>query len=485
MIYPEQGAPGALVFPREFLWGAATASYQIEGAVSEDGRTPSIWDTFARVPGAVAGGDTGDVACDHYHRYEEDVDLMARLGLDAYRFSLSWPRILPAAGRVNPLGLDFYERLVDCLAARGIEPWITLYHWDLPQWLEDRGGWAARESADHFAELTEAVHGRLGDRVKHWITLNEPWCSSNLGYIGGGHAPGRQDDQAGVDATHHLMLAHGHALRVLRADPSAVVGYTINTTVPDPLDPANPADVAAAAQVDALWNRVYLEPLFLGRYPEEAVTAFASAGCTLPIRDGDLELISAPIDFLGLNYYHGHAVSATPPPPERRLRHLELPRPTRNPYVGIGEAHTWSRGLPRTPMDWEVQPEGLTRLLTRMQRDYTGPAGIPLYVTENGAVFEDTFGPDGVVEDPDRAAFIRDHVAAVHAALEAGVDVRGYFAWSLLDNFEWAYGYAQRFGIVHVDFETQVRTLKRSALEYARIIATSSVTTPGHDSVRT
>lgn len=465
-------SPKALAtLPPDFVWGTATASYQIEGAVAEGGRTPSVWDTFTRIPGAVVAGDTGDVACDHYHRYREDVALMARLGLGAYRFSLSWPRIVPAAGTLNPAGLDFYDRLVDALAEHAITPWITLYHWDLPQWLEDRGGWAAREVVDHFGELTGVVQDRLGDRVRHWITLNEPWCTANLGYVGGSHAPGRQEPAAGVAATHHLLLAHGRAVAVLRRDPGAVVGYTINTTVADPLDPTDPADVAAAARVDTLLNRVFLDPVLRGAYPEEAIEAFASAGCALPVRDGDLETIAAPIEFLGLNYYHGHAMSATPPPPGRVLPHAAVTRPTANPYVGLGEAHAWSRGLPRTDMGWEIQPEGLTRLLTRVQRDWTGPAGVPIYVTENGGVFPETRGPDGVVEDPGRVAFLRDHLAALADARAAGVDVRGYFAWSLLDNFEWAYGYAQRFGLVHVDLDTQARTLKRSALEYARVVA--------------
>jgi beta-glucosidase len=470
---PTSGArpAGPLTFPEGFVWGAATASFQIEGGAYEDGRTDSIWDTFCREPGAVANKDNGDVACDHYHRWPDDVALMAELNLGAYRFSTAWPRIVPEPGRVDRRGLDFYSRLVDGLLERGILPWLTLYHWDLPQYLEDAGGWASRDVVGHFTDYALAVHGALGDRVRHWTTLNEPWCSAFLGYAGGQHAPGRQEPQAAVSAAHHLLLAHGQAVRALRAvDPAAQYGITFNTIVADPVDPADPADVAAADRSDALLNRVFVEPVILGRYPEVAVEAFASVGCELPVHDGDLEIIAAPLDFIGVNYYQGSAVTGHRPPDDQRLPGgADVERPTSSPGVGLGEPYVVSRGLPRTSMDWEVQPDGLRRVLERFHTQYTGPTGTALYVTENGAAFHDEVGPDGQVDDAERTAYIVDHLRAVHAAIANGADVRGYFAWSLLDNFEWAYGYDQRFGIVHVDFDTQVRTPKRSARTFAGI----------------
>lgn len=458
-------------FPPDFVWGAATAAFQIEGAVTADGRVPSIWDTFCRVPGAVAGGDTGDVACDHYHRWPEDVALVDSLGLGAYRFSTAWPRACPEPGVVNRAGLDVYSRLVDGLLERGIEPWVTLYHWDLPQWLEDRGGWAARETADRFAEYALAVHGVLGDRVRRWTTLNEPWCSAFLGYAGGQHAPGRQEPAAAVKAAHHLLLAHGRAVHALReADEAADVGIVLNMSVADPADPQSPADRAATARYDALLNRVFIEPVLRGRYAPQVLEAWASVGLEPPVAEGDLEVIASPVDFVGLNYYNGVAISAARPEESRQMPGgAEVARPTSEPMVGLGEAYTVSRGLPRTAMDWEIQPEGLRRLLARVHEEWTGPAGIPLYVTENGSAFDDVVGPDGAVDDPDRVAYLREHLGAVHAAIEDGADVRGYFAWSLLDNFEWAYGYAKRFGIVHVDFVTGRRTPKSSALVLADV----------------
>lgn len=474
-----------LRFPSDFLWGSATAAFQIEGASRADGRTDSIWDTFCRVPGAVLNGDDGEVACDHYHRWPQDVALMADLKLDAYRFSISWPRIVPEPGVVNQAGLDFYSRLVDGLLERGVLPWLTLYHWDLPQWLEDRGGWTDRGVVQHFAELATIVHDALGDRVRHWTTFNEPWCSAFLGYAGGQHAPGRMDPQAGVSAAHHLLLAHGTSIRVLREkDPAALLGITLNMTVADPVDPEDPVDVRAAARAEAGFNHVFAQPIFDGTYPELALADYAAAGVQLPIEDGDLEIIRAPIDFLGLNYYHGDAYTGHEPAPGDELPGAAaVERPTRNPNVGLDDVHVVSRGLPRTAMDWEVQPDGLRRLLEAVHARYSGPAGVPLYVTENGAAYDDTVEPDGSVQDTERASYLLDHARAVHAALTAGVDVRGYFAWSLLDNFEWAYGYGQRFGIVRVDFDTLERTPKLSAREYARVAATRSVS--ARDTVRT
>lgn len=474
-------ADGGLVFPPGFVWGAATASYQIEGAAQEDGRVPSIWDTFARVPGAVAAADNGDVACDHYHRWPQDVELMSDLGLGAYRFSTAWPRICPEPGVVNRSGLDFYSRLVDGLLEKGITPWVTLYHWDLPQLLEDRGGWASRDVVDHFTEYALTVHSALGDRVRHWSTLNEPWCSAFLGYAGGQHAPGRQEPQAALAAMHHLLLAHGTATRALRAaDPTATLGITLNMTVADPADPSSEADRAAAERLDTLHNRVFAEPVVLGRYPALALELYAAEGLEVPLRDGDLETIAAPIDFLGLNYYTGAAVSGEPPAPEALMPDgAVVERPTSNPYVAVGETYPVSRGLPRTAMDWEVQPDGLRRLLERVHTEWTGPAGIPLHITENGSAYDDVVSPDGQVHDAERTAYLDSHLRATHEAIENGADVRGYFAWSLLDNFEWAYGYEKRFGIVRVDFETQERTPKDSARLYSAVARTGRLPDDG------
>ncbi|MDN4162507.1 GH1 family beta-glucosidase [Nocardioides abyssi] len=470
-------------FPPGFLWGAATAAYQVEGAAAEDGRTPSIWDTFARVPGAVIGGNHGDVACDHYHRYAADVALMKELNLRAYRFSVAWPRVRPDAGPVNPAGLAFYDRLVDELLGNDIVPWLTLYHWDLPQALEDRGGWTDRDTAHRFVEYSLSVHDALGDRVAAWTTLNEPWCSAFLGHTGGQHAPGRQEGANGLVAAHHLMLAHGMTVQELRRRgvgtdperPEAGLGITLNFTVADPNDPADPVDVDAARRVDGLFNRVFLDPIFRGSYPADIVAD--TEGMPVPgrgswtdvIQDGDLEVISSPIDVLGVNYYNGNAIAGRPHPDELKSNENETGRTTGTPYVGCDDVIFVSRGLPRTAMDWEVQPEGLTRLLVRLKDEYAVP---PLYVTENGAAYDDQVFPDGSVHDPERVAFIDAHLRAAHDAMEQGVDLRGFFQWSLLDNYEWAFGYTKRFGIVHVDYDTQVRTPKTSARFYADVAAT-------------
>jgi beta-glucosidase len=465
--------PGQLAFPTDFLWGAATAAYQIEGAVAEDGRTPSIWDTFSRVPGAVLGGDTGDIACDHYHRMPEDVALMRSLNLNAYRFSTAWPRVRPDGGAVNQAGIDFYSRLVDELLGSGITPWVTLYHWDLPQALEDAGGWTNRDTAYRFADYALSLYDALGDRVPYWTTMNEPWCSAFLGYTGGQHAPGRQEGVAGVVAAHHLMLGHGLVVDELRRrETTARLGITLNLTVADPFDPAEPADVDAARRIDGFWNRVFLDPIFRGRYADDL--AQDTAGMTFAgkqwqdfVHDGDLALISTPLDVLGVNYYHGDAACGRPVDDPAQLlgsRIEHAPRPVRTPHPGCDDVSFPRRGLPVTGMDWEVQPEGLTRLLLRLRDEYAVP---PVYITENGAAYDDEVGPDGTVDDAGRLDFIDAHLRATHAAIEQGVDVRGYFAWSLLDNYEWAYGYRQRFGIVHVDYDTQVRTPKASARYYA------------------
>lgn len=462
-------------FPEGFVWGAATASYQIEGAVHTDGRTPSIWDTFSRVPGAVLGGDTGDIACEHYDRMPEDVALMQDLGLGAYRFSIAWPRVRPDGGAPNPKGLDFYSRLVDELLEKDIAPWATLYHWDLPQTLEDAGGWLARDTAERFRDYALTVYDALGDRVQNWTTLNEPWCSAFLGYTGGQHAPGREEGVAGVVAAHHLMLAHGLVVDELRrtGNPDLSIGITLNLTVAEPFDPTEPADVDAAERIDVFWNRMFLDPIFLGRYDDALATR--TAGMTWQgrawedfVQDGDLALIGAPLDALGVNYYHGDAPSGRAHAAAEILgSRIEHPaRPTSSPYPGGADIVFPRRGLPVTGLDWEVQPEGLTRLLIRLRDEYGVP---PVSITENGAAYADVVAADGTVDDPERLAYVRDHLVALHDAIEAGVDVRGYFAWSFLDNFEWAYGYAQRFGIVHVDYATQRRTPKSSALWYAEV----------------
>ncbi len=471
---PEQSEDADLAFPAGFLWGAATASFQIEGAVDEDGRSPSIWDTFSRVPGAVVDGDTGDVACDHYHRMPQDVALMTELNLASYRFSVAWGRVRPDGGAVDQRGLDFYRRLVDELNDAGIAPWLTLYHWDLPQALEDAGGWTNRDTAYRFAEYAASVHEAIGDRVPVWTTFNEPWCSAFLGYTGGQHAPGRQEGVAGLVAAHHLLLGHGLVVDALRSQGADnELGITLNFTVADPHDPADEADVDAARRIDALHNRVFLDPVLRGAYPADLLADTAhlpwhGSAWTDVVRDGDLELISTPLDALGVNYYKGDSVSGRAHDAVTGADAAHAERATSTPFVGCEDITFPSRGLPVTDMGWEVQPEGLTRLLVRLAREYDAP---PMFVTENGAAYVDVVGPDGSVHDPERIAYVDAHLRAVHAAVEQGADVRGYFCWSLLDNFEWAYGYAKRFGLVHVDYETLERRPKDSARWYAGVAA--------------
>jgi beta-glucosidase len=457
-------------FPDDFLFGVATAAYQIEGAAHEDGRTDSIWDTFSRLPGAVVDAHNGDVACDHYHRFESDVALMASLGLQTYRFSTSWSRIRPDGGPVNHKGLDFYSRLVDSLLEQNIKPWLTLYHWDLPQALEEKGGWTNRDTAYLFAEYAVDVHAALGDRVEAWTTLNEPWCSSFLSYIGGEHAPGIQDAEKGLAAAHHLLLAHGLAMRELRAaDPALQLGITLNLTVPDPVNPADAGDLEAARRIDGQFNRFFLDPIFRGEYPSDVMVDVAAYDFEKHVIEGDLGIISTPIDALGVNYYHGESLGAHPTAKQLRSG-APSERPKRLPFPAAEGVFWHPRGLPVTAMDWEVQPEGLTRLLRRVKHEYTGSA-VRLYVTENGAAYDDVVEDDGSVHDEDRTEFVRLHLGAILDAIETGVDVYGYFYWSLMDNFEWAWGYHKRFGIVRVDYDTQDRTPKDSAIEYKRIIA--------------
>ncbi|MFJ2032728.1 GH1 family beta-glucosidase [Streptosporangium sp. NPDC087985] len=438
-----------LRFPEGFVWGAATAAYQIEGAARDDGRGPSIWDTFSRTPGKVHAGHTGDVACDHYHRYPEDVRLMGDLGLSAYRFSISWPRIQPdGSGPANPRGLDFYDRLVDELHGTGITPIVTLYHWDLPQTLEDRGGWTSRETAERFAEYAGIVHARLGDRVETWTTLNEPWCSAFLGYASGIHAPGRTEPGLGFAATHHLLLGHGLAVGALRAAGAAQIGITLN------LAPVLGDDAEAASIVDGLQNRIFLDPVLRGEYPADVLERAGHFTDWSFVKDGDLEIISRPIDLLGVNYYSPQTVIA------------RTGEPANSVYPGSEGIAFPSPDVPKTAMGWPVQPFGLTDLLVRLSRDYPGT---PLIITENGAAFDDVM-EDGQVHDADRVSYLDGHLRAAHAAIEAGADLRGYLVWSLLDNFEWAEGYNKRFGIVHVDYTTQNRTPKDSALWYSGVV---------------
>lgn len=477
------------VFPSGFQFGAATAAFQIEGAAFEDGRRASIWDAFCREPGAVLGGENGDVACDHYHRYAEDVAIMRDLGVQTYRFSTSWSRIRPDGGALNQAGLDFYQRLVDELLGAGIRPWLTLYHWDLPQALQERGGWTARETVDRFTEYALDVHDALGDRVQDWATLNEPWCSSFLSYTAGIHAPGHTSIAEGMLAAHHLLLGHGQAVRELRARDAALnLGITLNLTVADAVDPTDPADADAARRIDGQFNRWFLNPVFRAAYPAdvvddirrvdaEAVELFEAA-----VRPGDLETIATPFNTLGVNYYHGEFVGGRPPQDAPAGGDAPVTRETRSPFPSSDGIFWHDRGLPRTAMNWEVQPEGLTRLLRRVHDEYTGSRGVALMVTENGAAYDDTLevvDGEARVPDAERAAFVEMHLAAILDAADEGVDVRGYFYWSLLDNFEWAWGYSQRFGIVRVDYDTQRRTVKDSGRLYSRIIADRALASPG------
>ncbi|GHE11913.1 GH1 family beta-glucosidase [Klenkia taihuensis] len=452
---PSPRATG-LRFPPGFTFGAATAAYQIEGAVTADGRGPSIWDTFSHTPGTTYQGHTGDVAAEHHARYREDVALMAELGLSAYRFSTSWSRVLPeGAGRVEQRGVDFYSRLVDELLGAGVEPWLTLYHWDLPQALQDRGGWTDRDTAHRFADYAQVLHGALGDRVTHWSTLNEPMCSALLGHMSGQHAPGVRDAVAASRATHHLLLAHGLGTRALREQGATSLGLTLNFT---PMAPAtdSPADVDAARRCDGQQNRMFVTPVVTGAYPEDVVADLAAAGAPLPVQDGDLEVIAAPLDWLGVNYYFSSVVRDTGAPTGKH-----------SSFIGAEQVDELEPEGPTTTMGWGIDAPAFTSLL-----GWLGSLApdLPLVVTENGSAWPDEVGSDGRVHDPERVAYLLDHLAAVADAVEAGVDVRGYFAWSLLDNYEWARGYAQRFGIVHVDYPTQVRTPKDSALVYADVL---------------
>ncbi|HEY7010313.1 MAG TPA: beta-glucosidase [Jatrophihabitantaceae bacterium] len=468
----------ARAFPTGFVWGAATASYQIEGAVHEDGRGPSIWDTFSHTPGKVLNGDTGDVACDHYHRVAEDAEIMAGLGLRAYRFSVAWPRIVPGgSGQVNQAGLDFYSRLVDALLERDIAPLITLYHWDLPQPLEDNGGWTNRATAERFAEYATIVGQALGDRVTTFTTLNEPWCSAYLGYAAGVHAPGRTSNADALSAVHHLNLAHGLGASALRTvlPSTGQVSITLNLAQVRAASDS-PADLDAMRHVDGVANRVFLDPLLRGEYPADVLDDLRHITDWSFIRDGDTALIRTPLDVLGINYYTPARVAAMTPEIEQQLagRWMNDPTGTDGPtaYPGTDLAVSVPQDGPYTAMHWRVEPGSLTELLLRVHRDYPG---VPLMITENGAAYDDVVAEDGAVHDSDRIDYVRGHLAAVHDAIGAGVDVRGYFLWSLMDNFEWAFGYSKRFGIVRVDYPTGERTVKDSARWYRDVIAAGGI----------
>ena len=424
-------------FPADFVWGASTSSYQIEGAVEEDGRGPTIWDTFSHTPGRVKGGATGDVACDHYHRWVEDVEWLARGGFGAYRFSTAWSRILPAGvGAIEQRGLDFYDRLVDGLIGRGVTPWLCLYHWDLPQALQDKGGWTKRDIADKFADYARVVARRLGDRVKHWAMFNEPNIHALFGHGMGGHAPGLTGMPNMLAAFHHQNLAQGRALMALRAErPDLQLGTVLNVS---PVRPSSDSDEdrRAVERFDAIWNGANLDPLFKGSYPAAVAAEFAPL-----VADGDLKAIQQPIDFFGLNYYApawvGHA-----------------PDSLFGAWFGA-----LPPGTPLTAIGWPIDAGGLTETLVRLRDEYGNPR---VYVTENGACYNDPIASDGTVHDQDRTAYLRDHIAAARRALAEGVNLGGYFVWSLLDNFEWAEGYSRRFGVIHVDFKNQKRTPKAS-----------------------
>ena len=434
-------------FPSNFLWGAATASYQIEGAWNEDGKGESIWDRFSHTPGKITNGDTGDLTCDHYHRYPEDIALMRQLGLKAYRFSISWPRVIPnGMVPVNPKGLDFYDNLVDRLLAANIQPFATLYHWDLPQALEDKGGWRNRDTAHYFADYTAVMVKRLGDRVKHWATFNEPLVAAFAGHLWGEHAPGIKDEKIALQTAHNILVAHGLSVQAIRSvDSDLQAGVVLSLWPVEPVEDT-PENITVAEKT---WQEggdiLFLDTIFKGHYPP---AGWEKAGDNVPqIMPGDMALISQKLDFMGVNYYSRQLVDVTG----------ERVRPEGPEY---------------TEMNWEVCAPAFYRLLTRLNREYRLP---PLYITENGSSFKDEVNPDGAVHDPRRESYLREHFIQVHKAMQDGVDMRGYFVWSLMDNFEWGHGFTKRFGLIRVDYETQKRTLKDSAKWYAGVIRENAV----------
>ncbi|TFW20375.1 beta-glucosidase [Massilia arenosa] len=441
---PEPQAPARADFASDFLWGCATSSYQIEGAGAEDGRVESIWDRFCATPGKIRDGSNGAVACDHYHRWPEDFDIARSMGINAYRFSIAWPRIITEDGQVNEKGLDFYSRLVDGMLERGLEPWATLYHWDLPQHLQEQGGWANRATVDAYLQFVDAVTRRLGDRVTNWITHNEPWCTAILGNYEGVHAPGLTDFKTALQVCHHVLLSHGKAVPLIRANvPNARVGIALSL---HPLRAAtdSAADQAAAARHDGLRYRWFLDPLYGRGYPAQMAEIFGDANPV--VEPGDMDAIAVKTDFLGVNYYFPEIIAD-------EQGHGPLDAKVLPPKADAE----------KTAMGWEVSPEGLSNLLTRIQSDYH-PG--PIYVTENGSAYEDVVGADGNIDDAGRRRYLKRHLAAMKNAIDSGVPVKGYFAWSLIDNFEWAEGYLRRFGLIHIDYDSQQRRLKDSGKWY-------------------
>ncbi len=441
-----------LTFPKDFIFGVATSSYQIEGAAFEDGRIPSHWDTFSHTPGKTFRGETGDVACDHYHRYPEDVAMIASLGLDSYRFSFAWPRILTEDRKINQKGILFYHRLLDEMEKHGVTPAATIYHWDLPQWLADRGGWANRDSVGYFSDFAEVLFNNFGDRIKTWITHNEPWCASFLSYGMGHHAPGHRDWREAVLASHHLLLSHGEVVKGYRSmNLKGDIGITLNLNVTDAKSDSE-WDRGAQLRADGFQNRWFLDPIFKGSYPADMMDVFRPYVQDYGfMKAGDLETIATPMDFLGVNYYSRAVVYHDPGDEFMQVGHVPVP-------------------LDRTTdMGWEVHPNSLYRLLMRLNQEYTD---IPLYITENGCAYPDVVSEDGHVHDTDRIKFVEGHLEAAHQAVREGSTLKGYYLWSLMDNFEWAFGYSKRFGIVYVDYATQKRILKDSALWYRDFVQT-------------
>ncbi|MNB63326.1 Beta-glucosidase [compost metagenome] len=442
-----------VLFPKEFIWGAATASYQIEGAYQEDGRGLSIWDTFCRIPGKVLNMDNGDVACDSYHRFREDIALMKELGIKSYRFSIAWPRIYPQGrGEVNTKGLEYYDAFIGALLENGIEPMCTLYHWDLPQTLQDEGGWENRATIDAFAVYAETVFRRYGSQIKRWMTVNEPWCASFLSNYHGEHAPGNKDLQTAVTVAHHLMLAHGQAVRKFRElGIDGEIGFAPNATWMEPYTNSK-EDIDACRRENGWFIEWFMDPVFKGEYPSFLTEWFRERGAEVPIQDGDMDIISEKIDVLGLNYYNGSVAQYSE-------------------NAGITRCQPVDMGYERTDIGWPIYPEGFFKVLSYINERY---GDIPIYITENGACYND--GPQGgLVADQKRIAYLHKHLLSLNRCLENGIPVKGYFAWSLMDNFEWAYGYSMRFGLIHVDYDTLVRTPKDSFYWYQNVIANNAV----------
>ena len=440
-----------ITFPHGFLWGVASSSYQIEGAWNEDGKGESIWDRFSHTPGNIKNGYTGDIACDHYHRYTEDVTLMKELGVQAYRFSISWPRVLPKGkGDTNRAGLNFYRRLVDELLGEGIEPWVCLYHWDLPQALQDEGGWANRNIVQCFADYAELMARELGDRVKRWVILNEPRCVAWLGHLTGKHAPGIRNLELALKVSHHLQLAQGKAIQTLRdTSQDSQIGTIVDLNAVHPISD-DEKNREAASKLDEFWNRWFIDPIFKGEYPPLAEEI------GLKPDQEDMDLIKQPLDFLGINYYTRLLAAYDPLNPLTRAKVIQKSTPT-------------------TEMGWEIYPDGLYEILMRLRRECGNPL---LYVTENGAAFEDNLIKDGKIQDDDRIAFLQDHFVAACRAVKDGVRLKGYSVWTITDNFEWAEGYSKRFGLIHMDYQSLKRTPKKSFYWYKQVIANNGFVLP-------